>query len=137
MNCKICELKNQKIPFLIFESEFFRIRHSELEKNSPGYLYLEPKKHIENFTEFTTNEYIDYAKCLQIGMNWIEKNLKPKKIYLVTISEAVPHIHFHLVPRFTNEEKGFIFLEKSVTSKSNINSYNIEALNIIKNIFKV
>jgi diadenosine tetraphosphate (Ap4A) HIT family hydrolase len=137
MNCKICELQNVEVPYLIFESEFFRIRHSELEKNSPGYLYLEPKKHIERFIEFSTSEYIDYAKCLEIGMNWIEKNLKPKKIYLVTISEAVPHIHFHLVPRFTEEEKGFIFLEKSVTSKAIIDSHNQQAFSIIKNIFKI
>ncbi len=116
MNCKICEIHPVK-ENLILEKKFFFVRHSEFSKNVPGYLYIEPKKHIENYSEFSKEEFYELSECLEFGVNWIYKYFSPKKIYTVTISEAVPHIHFHLVPRYIDEFKGFSYLQKAVSGE--------------------
>ncbi len=131
--CKICETHATKIPYLIYESNLFIIRHSEFTKNIPAYLYIEPKRHIENYAEFTDNEFSNLGSIIQKGIEWIYEFTKPKKIYTVTISEKVPHIHFHLVPRFTEEQIGFEYLQKAVSGEMEM---NIETENIFPAIKK-
>jgi diadenosine tetraphosphate (Ap4A) HIT family hydrolase len=48
-------------------------------------------------------------------MTWIDRNHKPRKIYLLTIAEAVPHIHFHLVPQYGGDQKGIDYLKLATT----------------------
>ncbi|WP_243393431.1 HIT family protein [Leptospira perolatii] len=101
--CRI--LKSGKIFGEIARTEYFLIRHSEPEKKLPGYLYIEPFRHLENYTEWTTQEFLDFGKALQKASAWIYSKYSPKKVYTVSIAEKVPHMHFHLVPRY-EELKG-------------------------------
>ena len=52
MNCKICDIHHSKsIPMVVGETFHFVVRHSELSKNAPGYLYIEPKRHVEAYND--------------------------------------------------------------------------------------
>jgi diadenosine tetraphosphate (Ap4A) HIT family hydrolase len=51
------------------------------------------------------------GECMKLATEWIYKHFKPVKLYTITISEAVPHLHFHLVPRFEESPKGIEFLQ--------------------------
>jgi diadenosine tetraphosphate (Ap4A) HIT family hydrolase len=87
------------------------LREAEPEKSCHGYLYLEPRMHCESFSSIPPEAYKELGIMLELGMRWIDENFHPLKIYTVTISEAVPHIHFHLVPRFQTEIKGLDYLK--------------------------
>ena len=90
MNCKICDIHHSKlIPMVVGETFHWVVRHSEFSKNAPGYLYIEPKRHVETYNDL--------------------------KLYTITISEAVPHLHFHLVPRFEESPKGIEFLQLALS----------------------
>ncbi|MDX1961484.1 MAG: HIT family hydrolase [Leptospiraceae bacterium] len=117
LECKICKIHLDSSNTFLYESNEWILREAEKEKNCAGYLYLEPKKHRTSFVEFSPIEYASLSVVLEKGMNWITKNYSPKKIYTVTISEAVPHIHFHLVPRYTDELKGIPYLQAALEGK--------------------
>lgn len=40
----------------------------------------------------------------------IKSGLGAEIVYVACISEEVKHIHFHLVPRYKNDKKGFALL---------------------------
>jgi diadenosine tetraphosphate (Ap4A) HIT family hydrolase len=115
--CKICEFHKLEFNGLIYQDDFWILRQAELEKNCLGYLYLEPKQHIEKFSDISPEAYKTLGETTELGMNWIETNFRPKKIYLVTISEAVPHLHFHFVPRHIDSPKGLEYLKLALESR--------------------
>lgn len=110
-DCKICLTHDSlSIPFSI-KSKNFLVREAESEKNCPGYLYIEPKRHIESFAELSHDEFSEFGSVMEESVGWIYENFKPLKLYTVTVSEAVPHIHWHLVPRYSDELKGFPYIQ--------------------------
>ena len=116
MNCKICDIHHSKtIPMVIGETFHFVVRHSELSKNAPGYLYIEPKRHVEAYNDLIHGEFMQLGECMKLATEWIYKHFKPVKLYTITISEAVPHLHFHLVPRFEESPKGIEFLQQAIS----------------------
>jgi len=137
LSCKICDIHKSILDGENFnqnqinnnldhldkgEFHFFRLtdhwvlREAESEKSCKGYLYLEPRKHSESFTDISSEAYKEMGVLIEQGMHWIEQNFHPKKIYTLTISEAVPHIHFHLVPRYKQDVKGLDYLKLALGS---------------------
>lgn len=119
MSCLICEahrellveqVSNECIEF----NDDWIIRKASKEKNLPGYLYLEPRLHIESFSQLG-ELYGSFGDWLEKGMTWIQINHNPRKIYLLAIAEAVPHIHFHLVPQYEGDQKGIEYLKLATT----------------------
>ncbi|MCB1179111.1 MAG: HIT family hydrolase [Leptospiraceae bacterium] len=118
MECKICKThQNLQEKEFIISSEYWILRHSEKEKNCPGYLYLEPKNHVESFFEIPESAWKEQGEIFKQAFDWIKKRFEPKKIYIVTISEAVPHIHYHIVPRYNDDTKGIPYLDLALTGK--------------------
>lgn len=120
--CPICkfhsDVKSKNLEMLrsiLFISDNWMLRSAEKEKSCRGYLYLEPIGHYESFHSISSTAYTEFGGILEKGMKWIEENFHPKKIYTVTISEMVPHIHFHLVPRYTDEIKGLDYLKLALS----------------------
>jgi diadenosine tetraphosphate (Ap4A) HIT family hydrolase len=114
--CKICTI-HQSQNDCIKKGTHWILRHSEKEKNCQGYLYLEPIQHKEKFLDFTPEEWSEHSVFLSKAFEWIYSKYNPKKIYIVTISEQVPHIHFHIVPRYEDTTKGLPYLELALSGK--------------------
>jgi diadenosine tetraphosphate (Ap4A) HIT family hydrolase len=116
-SCKICDIHKTELSGLVLVTKDWVIREAEAEKNCKGYLYIEPIIHVEKFTDFNYSMYASLGTCIEEGMKWIYKHNSPQKIYTVTISEAVPHIHFHLVPRYIDFPKGLDYLKLALEGK--------------------
>lgn len=116
-DCKICTVQSSGSPHFLMEFEHFTVRKAESEKNCPGYLYIEPRRHIEIFTELNTDEYSEFGSVLEKSIRWIYEHFQPRKLYTVTVSEAVPHIHWHLVPRYSDQLKGFPYIQAALEGK--------------------
>jgi len=64
-DCKICLTHDSlSIPFSI-KSKNFLVREAESEKNCPGYLYIEPKRHIESFAELSHDEFSEFGSVME------------------------------------------------------------------------
>lgn len=95
----------------------FSVRHCEEEKKLNGYLYIEPHSHWTSYQEWTKDSFSDFGKALEFATKWIYKNHSPIKIYTVTVSEMVPHMHFHLIPRYSDDLKGIDYIRLVLQGK--------------------
>lgn len=108
--CKICSIYSNPVEVLK-EFEFWYLRKAPLEKNCNGYLYVECKRHVENYINLNQEEWNEFSNVIQYGINWINTHYFPEKVYIVSIGEQVPHLHVHLVPRYPENSKGLEYLK--------------------------
>ncbi|WCL48625.1 HIT family protein [Leptospira sp. GIMC2001] len=117
-NCPICHThKSENIEKFLSSTNHWILREADSNKNIEGYLYLEPRLHVTSFDQIDPLAYAELGGLIEAGMQLIYKKYNPLKVYLVTISEAVPHIHFHLVPRYQEEIKGLDYLGQALSGK--------------------
>ncbi|XDD51844.1 HIT family protein [Leptospira sp. WS92.C1] len=124
LDCPICQIHHsgENVEILAHFGAF-AVRHSEKEKRLKGYLYIEPILHWTSYQDWTTGSFVDFGNALQFATERIYQDHSPLKIYTVTVSEMIPHIHFHLIPRYTEELKGVDYIRLALQGKLPDSSY--------------
>ncbi|MED1604889.1 HIT family protein [Cytobacillus kochii] len=117
MVCNICE-KHRNNEHILYEDNHWIVSMGPYESQVQGYIYLEPKRHIENWTEFNEDELLEMGKLIKKVESTIKRILDIDRLYVVTISEAVRHIHLHLIPREVGGEVRGLDLIKQATQAS-------------------
>ena len=96
--CKICSMEMPS-PYLVFESELWRIRHSN-ETDISGYCIIESKRHFLDLSSAQPAELAEYAVLLSKIMSAQRNTISNcDRIYTFSLAEAVPHFHVHVIPR--------------------------------------
>ena len=76
---------------------------------SNGHTLIMPKRHVGSFFETTPDERTALLDLLDIAKNALATELQPAA-YNIGINDGpaagqtVPHLHIHLIPRYTNDE---------------------------------
>lgn len=112
--CKICKIHSESN---YKEYEFWIIREADKDKNIPGYFYIESKHHVESYSELSRAAWMEFGTLVGDYSKFILDTFKPIKIYTISIAEAVPHLHFHLVPRYIEKTKGLDYLGIALTGR--------------------
>ncbi|OXM88408.1 HIT family protein [Paenibacillus rigui] len=116
MNCKICELHKIQPQAIIQSTEFWIIRNTS-SALLPGYCILEPRRHVTTWSDLTSKEIIEMGTLIQEIESRLKFEHHAEKVYVVTISEVVSHLHLHLIPRATGMQlRGLHLIEKAITS---------------------
>ncbi len=110
LDCKICKIHSQFQAQANFSFKYWIVRPSDSEKSCPGYHYIEAKGHLKDYAEVSKEAWIEYGEIIHILTGIIHSKFSPLKIYTVSISEAVPHLHFHFVPRYISSPVGMDYL---------------------------
>lgn len=79
-----------------------------------SYYILDAARHVESLLSLQREEWESLGPALSQGLQWVEQG-SPQKIYIACLSEKVPHVHFHLVPRSADHEKGISHLDKALS----------------------
>lgn len=112
--CKICKKHTESDSNHIVDFSYFKLSHAPLESHILGYVYIEPKRHVEHWSEFTENESSELTKIIKYTEQVLKQQLNVERVYLITISEAVRHIHFHVIPRLSDQKlKGLDLIEQA------------------------
>lgn len=98
-NCKICEKHKKENSNYIFETEYFKVYHGPLNSQILGYLFIEPKRHVESWAGLEKNEVLELIEVIKEVELMLKELLGAKKVYTVTIGEIVKHLHIHVIPR--------------------------------------
>ncbi len=110
-HCPICMSHSEKKEIL-WETNHWILRKAPSTKELEGYSYLESKRHVESWTQLSEEECSDYGRILHKALSLsLQLSPSPEKIYFAAIAEQVPHLHIHLVPRYSGQEKGIKHLE--------------------------
>ena len=84
---KICELPMSKI--ILFKEQSHR-----------GRVIVACKKHVDDITELTSEERIQYMEDVNRTVVCIKKVFKCDKVNLGAYGDTMHHLHFHVVPKY-------------------------------------
>lgn len=79
-----------------------------------GHVLVIPKRHVERFEDLSPNEIQHIHKVISRVHNVSQKKLNSSSYLLVQkngkeVRQTVPHLHFHYIPRRTNESTLALF----------------------------
>jgi diadenosine tetraphosphate (Ap4A) HIT family hydrolase len=115
--CLICE-KHKQIELPIYEDQDWMVTHGPLGSQILGYLYIEPKRHVEDWSDFNDEELAKVGPLIKMLEQAVKKELNIDRVYVVTISEAVRHLHFHIIPRLEGSNvRGLALIEQATQQK--------------------
>ena len=74
---------------------------------SEGHTLAILKKHRDDITTISQKEASHIGNIVVKIAKCIKRALKCEYVYVATLGEKVKHTHFHLVPRYKNQKRGF------------------------------
>jgi diadenosine tetraphosphate (Ap4A) HIT family hydrolase len=98
-NCKICQKQQSHGPYFVMEKGHFVIYHAPVEKQLLGYLYVEPKRHVESWNNLTMDEKSELPEIISQMEKMLYQEVQAERVYTLTVGEVVRHLHVHLIPR--------------------------------------
>lgn len=96
---KVCPLCGPVADKVVWEDNQVRVLHVD-DKNFPGFCRVVWREHITEMTDLAT---FDQRYLMEVVLT-VERGLRtlldPDKINLASFGNQVPHLHWHIVPRF-------------------------------------
>ena len=83
----------------IYADEYWSLTHSTSPVQLPGFLILQPIRHVEHVADLSSAEAAAMGPLLSGASRALMKVLAPEKIYVCSFGSAVKHVHFYLMPR--------------------------------------
>lgn len=112
--CFICKHQIDDAD-IIFENEKF-IAFLDMYPPTKGYTILAVKEHIEDITELSEKDYLEFHNILFKISKAIKQTFKPNRICLLNSGGLLTHWHFHIIPMYKEVYNNFInvILKKSI-----------------------
>ena len=108
-DCELC--LTATLPILWQNNRFRVILVNN--QNIKGYLRLELIEHVKEIHHLTPAIQSEMYKIMNIIENIVTDVYSPDKINLASLGNKTPHIHWHIIPRFTNDN----FFPQSIWSE--------------------
>lgn len=74
---------------------------------SKGHTQIIFKRHYHELAEVKSDDAAKLGALMPVIAQAIKQGLGAEMVYVACIAEEVRHVHFHLVPRYPGETKGF------------------------------
>lgn len=120
MDCIFCDIINKNANAeILFENEKV-ISFLDIRPVNYGHTLVITKNHFENFLSVPDDELFELIKITKVMSNAIIKSLNPEGFNIVAnngkaAGQSIFHFHFHIIPRFRNDNFSF---------KPNLKSYD-------------
>ena len=98
MNCVLCE--NKKNVFWENSSFYIVDVNDEI---FPGFIRVISKRHVAEMSELSDNERTMLWSILHIVEKTMLAELRPDKINYAQFGNMVPHLHWHIMARWTDD----------------------------------
>lgn len=98
-DCKICSKQHELDPLFVMEKGCFAVYHAPAEKGLIGYLYVEPKRHVESWSELNVDEKEQLTGLIAELERKLYEQIRAERVYTLSVGESVRHLHIHLIPR--------------------------------------
>jgi len=116
MICSFCEIISGCSPARVVKETKETIAFLDIDPIQKGHVLVIPKRHVPDLTDMTDVEMNQVMSLCQEVMNSLRKAYNPDSISIIQNNGecmAFPHVHFHVVPRFTGD--GFVMIEPEIT----------------------
>ena len=100
MSCVLCETPSSP---LLFEDARLRVILVDDEPDYPGFCRVLWKAHVREMTDLAAADrahLLDWVLRVEAALR---AELNPDKINLASLGNVVPHLHWHVIPRFADD----------------------------------
>lgn len=127
VQCVFCQiLTGEKQVKKVYEDEDF-IAFLDQAPVFLGHTLLIPKKHVETIWDLDKDIASKLVEKLKIVSAGVKNATQSDGILIVqnnVVSQSVPHIHFHIIPRkFHDGLRGFLWPRRKYSSEEEENEY--------------
>ena len=116
--CIFCKIVKGEIPAKILYEDEKTLAFLDISPRSKGHTLIIPKEHYETFEELPEEVAIDLIKTIKKVIKRL-KSLNPDGYNILNnnrpvAGQEVPHVHFHIIPRYKGEKEEVIKLSPPV-----------------------
>jgi diadenosine tetraphosphate (Ap4A) HIT family hydrolase len=97
--CELCEESGGEI---LFRNEQLRVVLIA-EANYPGFCRVIWNAHVKEMTDLAIEDRSTLMRAVCQVEAALREIMQPEKINLACLGNMVPHLHWHLIPRFTDD----------------------------------
>jgi len=97
--CELCEESGGEV---LFRNEQLRIVLIA-DANYPGFCRVIWNAHVPEMTDLKPEERSVLMRTVCQVESALREVMQPEKINLASLGNVVPHLHWHLIPRFTDD----------------------------------
>lgn len=99
MSCELCE---KSAGLILWQDALCRVILVE-DPDYPGFCRVILNRHAKEMTDLTTAERMRIMEIVFAVESEIRTAMQPDKINLASLGNMVPHVHWHIIPRFEND----------------------------------
>ena len=99
MGCELCETVGGE---LLWQGERLRVVHVS-EAGYPGYCRVVWEAHVKEMTDLEDEDRAHLMDVVFSVESVLREHLQPVKVNLASLGNHVPHLHWHVVPRFSDD----------------------------------
>lgn len=137
VDCIFCKIIKGEIPCAKVYEDKFTLAFLDINPATPrgGHVLILPKKHYELITDLPEEEFSHLCKTIKKissallkygeGLNIIQNNKK-------VAGQIIPHVHFHLIPRFDKDGVILNYWKTHKYSDNELKSVSEKIKNLLK-----
>lgn len=99
MQCELCENGNDRI---LFQDDRLRVILVD-QAGYPGFCRVIWRQHVKEMTDLEESDRQHLFRWVMHTEQALREILRPDKINLASLGNMVPHLHWHVIPRFTDD----------------------------------
>jgi len=99
LSCALCDTPGGK---LLWQDDFCRVVRAD-EPDYPGFLRVILNAHVMEMTDLSPTEQQDLMRVVLATEATLREVMAPDKVNLASLGNVVPHLHWHVIPRFADD----------------------------------
>lgn len=112
-NCLFCRIVSGEVPATIVYEDKDAVAFLDHRPLFPGHTLLVPRDHVETFVDLPVARVGSFFEAAQSLARAVEVAMKAEGTFVAMnnrVSQSVPHLHVHIVPRRRKDGlKGFFW----------------------------
>lgn len=99
MQCELCQPPAGPV---LYQDEHLHVILVD-EPGYPGFCRVIWKQHVKEMTDLTLAEQQHLFHWVMLTEQALREVMQPTKINLASLGNVVPHLHWHVIPRFADD----------------------------------
>ena len=99
MSCPLCDESGGQ---LLWQDNVCRIILAD-EPDHPGFLRVIAKEHMKEMTDLASADRDALMRVVWAAEAALREVMAPDKVNLAALGNVVPHLHWHVIPRFADD----------------------------------
>ena len=100
MGCVFCSEEGGDV---LWQDDRLRVVLATSENDYPGFCRVIWNAHVAEFSDLGADERARVMHAVYAVERALRRVMQPVKVNLASLGNQVPHVHWHVIPRFTND----------------------------------